>query len=500
MNKVIPLGLMVSALLTGCGGGSDGGSPSSGGGTAPSTKYTWQMIHLYETARASVAGGCSIFDELPNGNVVAATLASEGYKILFHNADGSIISEHTQKMSDIPSSGKVTIDTALVPDGGYVSLEEIHGSTGSNRDVYMLTVQDQYLSDLVINVRLTTNSGNSCYTGEQYTSTTTPNSVLNVQEVTGTGFYQTSYIDTAVSGNTSSANIPVLAPTGGTKKALVTAYSTYNSTNQQRTGLTHYAFVDGQNIYDPANPPSPIPTNMLKSDDLINLSFTTSGLAVNDTNSSIQTVISNDIYQWQPIYEGSGDTSAYAYINGTSDISSWALSLNGTLSNSWTANYLMSIDENAITLDIPTVNDFSTTTISSGTNFALNSSTFNTSDFNIQRTHLRATTNNNSRAFYQTIFAAPNNSQVFMKSSVEELNVTNNPSVEASLGKLNVVNAANVNYFMQQSIDAVDIINGSGNTNFKDVNGVMALPSQEKSSYLNMMSNSYLRVENRVTL
>ena len=493
-TQMLPLAAIISGLLVGCGGGGGGG----GGGAPAEPTYTWQFVHLHSESRTSIAANCVIFadDSSIDGNAITASIADEGFKILFHNSDGSIVSSET--ISDIPDTGKVEIRSGAIPDDGYVSLEEVVGGLGNRNDVYMFTLQKDLMTDLVLNVRQQSNRSNQCYQGEQYSLTVSDDAAVAVaQSSVDTSYYQSSYINSMSSGSQLSANIPVKAPLNGTKRALVTAFDTVtnNGAGDEFTDLMYFAVIPSESIYDKNNPPSTLPSvSMLDSDN--------SGVIINanrfsiDNTSRVDVAIDNELYQWQPIYS---DSTTISYSSNGAFSDGWNVKANGTSdAGNWNVNTLTAFEGNDISISVPAVNDFSTTTIDSSctADYCLNTTGFTPSDFNIQRTHVRGSTTL-TYDFYQSIYAVPSTNQALMESSVVDYQVQPSDRIEVSLGTIDLDNADSKAWFMERNMNLQSIVD-IDLANFTDVNGSITQPSAVKTRNVSMLGNSVSAVENGV--
>ncbi|MGF1710095.1 flagellar sheath protein A [Vibrio kagoshimensis] len=491
-TKMLPLVAVMTGLLAGCGGSSSGG----GGGAPAAPTYTWQFIHLYSDVKTSVGASCSIFsdDQSIDGNVIAAKIADEGFNILYHNADGSVITAET--ITDIPANGKVVVDSGLIPDGGYVSLEEVVGGLGNRNDVYMFTVQKDLMTDLVLNVRQQANRSNNCYQGEQFNLTLNDNAVVAVaQSSVDTSYYQSSYIDSRVNGHEISANIPVKAPLVGTKSVLVTAFDALASNPQEYKELKHFTFVPANSIYDSSNPPSSLPSVSMEMVDVDGLNIIPNGFSINNT-SNVELAYENEVYQWQPVYDS---TTTLSYTSSNLSANSWGVKANGTSTNGmWDVNTLNPFSGVDLNLSIPSVGDFTSTAVDSScnANFCVTSAGFTPNDFDLQRTHVRGVTSLNYD-FYQTIFASANTSQGLMESSVVTFQQVPTDRIEIGVAKLDLENANSVAWFMEKNMNLQSIVD-IDLANYTDVNGSISLPTPVKNRNIAMLDESVVALENSV--
>ncbi|RXJ74558.1 flagellar sheath protein A [Veronia nyctiphanis] len=447
--QMLPLAAMISGLLVGCGGGSSSGG---GGNSTPSTpKYTWQILSLNSVERSSVGNGCSIIAQdkfdATGTKVIAAYKATANFNILFHDKNGVIT-----KRNQADANGRFVINSADVPNGGYVSLEEIDGSIQGTQDVYMFTVAKDLLSNMTLNVRQHS-STYSCYKGEQSPQVAVnPNAAVKVDQVdANTRYYQSSYIDNSTNGKTVGAGIPVNSELPSSNNVLVTLFDAYSG--GETRDLSRYVVMDSSYVYNSAQgngSKSGVPTDQ----NLLKFGFTATGLTLN-SGSKIDVEIDNEIYTWQPIYE-SGQT--YSVVDGSSDIDKWSFDIEATTdtnSGNWSAKIYAPVDKNGTSVVLPTLNPFTASITTSGcsADYCLSADGYSASDFQLQRTHLRSS-NNNTRNFYQTIFASPNKDQVLMKSTDEVLNIDNSKDrLEVSLAQLDTRKASQVKQFFAHNIN-----------------------------------------------
>ncbi|UTT85103.1 flagellar sheath protein A [Vibrio pelagius] len=481
-TQILPLAAIISGLLVGCGGGGGGG----GGGVTPVTpKYTWQMLSLNSVERSAVASGCSIVaqDESDaNGTkVIAAYKATANFNILFHDENGVITATN---QSD--ANGRFVIDSGEVPDGGYVSLEEIDGSIQGTQDVYMFTVSKELLSDMTLNVRQHS-STYSCYQGEQSKKANVDqNAAVKVDQVSSdTSYYQTSYIDNATSGKMIASGIPVNSDIPASDNVLVTLFESYNGTEAR--DLSHYVVVDASYVYDSSQgsgSKSGAPTD----ENLVKPTFTAAGLTLKNT-SKIDVEIDNEIHTWQSIYESG---QVYGVIDGTSPIDNWSFNIEANTDvafGNWDVKIYDSVDSTGTTVALPTLSTLTASITTTGcTGYCLSADGYVLSEYQIQRTHLRSS-NENKRNFYQTIFAAPNKEQVLMNSTDEELSIdNNNDRLEVSLAQLDTEKEAQVKQFFAQNIDPQVLISSTV-PNYNDVNGLLSMASDDKLRRIEIMGN-----------
>ncbi len=489
--KILPLVAIISGVMVGCGGSDDGGNSVS------TPKYTWQMVNLYTTAQSNVDTGCVIYDEQEGdtGKVITAKVADQGFKVLFHNPDGSVVAEST--IDEIPSTGKVTIDSALVPEEGYVSVEEISGRLSGSFEVYMFSVQKDFLSDMVVNVRTPQSSSNACYKGEQNYSEISENAVVSVRQTSeDTSYYQSSYVDMAVDGRRIASDIPVVAPLQATNKVLITAFDTYES--GEYSDLKHFVFADASSVYDVTNPPSSLVNNTLLDVDYSDVNLSVTGITLNDEGGSVNLGFSKELYLWQPIYPS---TTTLSFTSSNIVTNGWTAQLSGIVdSGDWHYSSLNTYDGSDINIDAPYVDSFSSTFVTSSCNdakYCLSAAGYTGSHYGMQRTHIRSQTPNSSN-FYQTIFAKPDNNQVLMESSEEELAPNSSSDrVEVSMASLDSENSYSVMYFIENNHNIQNVVNSSAPA-FTDVNGSVSTATEIKNRRLKLLSENVTILENSI--
>ncbi|MDO6684519.1 MULTISPECIES: hypothetical protein [unclassified Agarivorans] len=497
MKKAILPSLVATFLLSGC-GGSDSSSPG------PSTpRYNWQIIQLQTLKESDVKSGCVIYgtSETDNSRVITASIANTGYNVLFHNADGSIIEEHTIQAADVPSNGIVNFDSGWVPDEGYVSLEEVDRNLSGEPDVYMYSVQKQYLGNKVLNVR-SSQTGSNCYAGKDYRSVTdiSDTAALSVLQESGVSYYQTSYSADLVSGHDLSAHIPVRSPLPAVKDTLVTAF--YSSQNGQHTDLAYFGFLEPSYVYD-TDENNDIVAASLSNADLEPMYWqVASNLAVDD-GSSVLAIHNNNSYQWQTLYK---DVDQFTIAPNYDQVSHWVGLFSGTTNDSnWQFNSVMAInaDNAALDLELAELNSIDNLDLIENCSVELshanhcidNANSFNSSDFALQRSQVRLRSHNNSRTFYQSIYAAPKAQQALMQSSALELATSQIDSIEIALID-SELSADQQDYFMANFIDSRSIAETGTVTQYSDANGLILNPTEYEDLYLEMLKDSATIVQN----
>lgn len=494
MKKQLSLAVVIALGLAACGSSDSSSSP------APAPKYDWQIINLYAANQSDVAKGCVIYDNAvaEPQKVITASIALYGYNILFHNRDGSVIAKHTIKATDVPSTGIVSIDSANVPDGGYVSLEEVDGGIGGNADVYMFTVQKELLSDLVLNVRQP-QMGASCFKGSQALPVEIVKSAaVSVLQEKSISHYQSSY-GMDVDGHSISAHIPVKSELPAQKQVLVTAYQ--DDTDSKASIMSHYGLIQPGYIYDSNNPGSII-ARPLTNENLIYQPWSSQDNLSVDRDSAIYMVYGDNSYLWQSIFNSNHE---FALVNGNSDMQHWSAYFTGVDTDyEWQYHSYIALDgANSVVVNaLPAMYDFSdmgiTTSCSSETSadLCIDTSSFSTIDFDLQRTQVRSTATVGGRNFYQSIYAVPSAQQVLMNSSVAIMDPSENNRVEVGLTKSDNLPQA-LSYMMAESINIQTAAKDSPIVpDFTDTNGSILTLAEKTAVHQTILGTNSTMVAN----
>ncbi|MEO9945878.1 hypothetical protein [Paraglaciecola sp.] len=502
MKKVAITTPLVLAFLSGCGGGGSGSS-SSGGFTGQT--YNWQVIHLETTSAENIEEGCIIFGTSENDTdkVITASVANTNYNILFHDSNGSLLEDYTIAAEDVASTGIVSIDSSLLPDNGYITLEEIESGLSDNPNVYMFSVEKSLLSDLVVNVRLP-QTGSDCYTGEDYraNSEISDSAALSVLEQANINFYQTSYSEELVSGKSISSNIPVLSPIPAEKDTLVTAF--YESENNQYTDLGYYTFVDSSYIYDTELAAEIISSN-LQNTDLTPFYWQTSDNITLNSSSAITIIFNENTYLWQYIYN---DTDQVTLAINDNDISSWAGFFSGSENTTqWQFDSFQTITNNTtnIELDIPELNSIENMQLIENCSIDTGSAdycidrgaSFDPDDFNFQRTHIRLLSGASNNTVYQTIYGSPSLQQPLLESSVLDIQPSATSRIEIGLMQGNSTDE-NLQYFMDKYLDVTTLAETSTVANFNDANGFVTTPLESEALHQAILESNVTFVQHGV--
>ena len=250
-TQMLPLAAIISGLLVGCGGGGGGG----GGGAPKPPVYTWDIVELVRVNNPNAS--CAKFYQYEDAvdssldYSVIGRKATTSFKILFHEQDGSVIPEHTISSSEITSPGQVKIDSALVPEGGYVSLEEYSGLNAGERESYLTAFQKELLNDAVVTVRSPQDASNACLEGGSF-SLLANSRDSKLQAVTPNAgsvvYYHTSGSDTGTSGSTEQLNIPVVATNPNSERKLITSFVTDRGVNNYDT-MNSYGIAQESDVY-----------------------------------------------------------------------------------------------------------------------------------------------------------------------------------------------------------------------------------------------------------
>lgn len=242
MNKMIPIGLFSTLLLTAC-----GGSDSGGGSSTPApTKYTWQFLQMVDT----LPNGCNpslatVFSATEANGVIKNTYAVEATDVKITISD---INGHNQvylDKSDISPSGQLILSEDQIPDGGYVSVVETDNLTGSV--AYILSVQKEMLTDAFIKVNTNQGANSNCYTKnalkidsnkKKVTIEYTPNDGISAVSAED-------YFDGKSTPNSAPTinNLTVISPS---EPVLLSGYT--NDKNGVLDNITHYKYVESKTL------------------------------------------------------------------------------------------------------------------------------------------------------------------------------------------------------------------------------------------------------------
>ena len=437
-TQMLPLAAIISGLLVGCGGGGGGGG---GGSSTPSTpKYTWQIVELVR--ESSPSSSCATFYEYTDVNnsannySVIARIATRGYKVLFHEEDGTVISEHTIQGSDIPASGRVTIDSGNVPENGYVSLEETVGANSGDRESYQIAFQKPFLQDMTLSVRQS-QDGNSCMTGSRYNIE--PNSDTARISVVSSGsveYFHASASSQLITGadGTSPLDIPIAAHNPAVERKIVTSYSRERSASNFDT-LNSYVIIDSNSVYESG---SSDPDVSIMSPNVESFDISVDSRLVHSSDGSVTTVLDKAVYSWQPIYDQTDNLTSSGYAPEDSQLSGWNVNFfanTDASSGAWEYKERAIIDGNTVSISQPSnISDFSATSITASG--VLTTSSYTDSDWQLQRTHIRTVSDSNARPIFQSIYALPNSSQPMMGSPTESLGDVSTAKINVSLVKV----------------------------------------------------------------
>ncbi|EHU4915441.1 hypothetical protein KY888_002469 [Vibrio vulnificus] len=496
--KMMPLVAMISAGLMGCGGGS--GSSGGGGGTPPppsSPKYTWTIVELVRESNPSAS--CATFyshsdtiDPKKSYSVIAR-LATQGYKILFHNADGSVLSDRTIE-GDAISSGKITIDSAKVPKDGYVSLEEYSGFNAGDRESYQVAFHASLLQNMVLTVRNDQPASNSCLSGERVSKQLDASKArLTVSTINSPVFYQTSASDLRVSGLSQQVNIPVVADSPAKERKIVTSYavSPASGTYEQ---LNSYLIASSDWVYQQGQTPSRIE---LMKDDITAFDVSVDSRLELTTQSNISVVLDAKIYNWQAIFSQADHTTSTGYASNETQLSGWNVNVftkTDLSSGEWGYTSHLSVDGSDINIDQPSsLFDFSTSSVASSGLTSLDG--YTSTEWTVQRTHVRTVSNSNSRPIIQTIYSVPNSNQPMVASSTEAIGDISNAKISISLAGSDEVNKlVLLNQLLENAIDFETLSDPNQviNTHKYDLNGGVI---SEKASLTNKLKMAGKNVE-----
>ncbi|MDR9829264.1 hypothetical protein RCJ22_27110 [Vibrio sp. FNV 38] len=507
MNKAVTLPLVaaISGALLGCGGSS--GGPSDPGYTPKNV--TWKFVEPYQVAEADL-GNCSIYhhhiaqDENEEDYFVAARIATTGYKVLFHNEDGSIDHDMTIIGS---SNGSITFDWKKIPDNGYVSIEENSGLNAGNRETYITSFATDLVTDMTLSVR-SFQDGNSCITNETYTRLNfNENAHARFSSAGLLEYFQTSGSKNEVTGGSrSQGEIPVYAELPAKERKLATSFSDYDSSTSKYNGFVSYAIFDKANIYD-ASDSNVVPTPVLMDD----TKHETFDFFVDDNISfeqgSVDVVLDNKIYSWQEIFAQDNGVTNSAFVETDTNLKNWSLSATGVGSDSignWSLGLILPLSGQDVHFEQPNyLSDFVSSSVNESCivgELCVDAYGFYSEDWDVQRTHVRALTNTGKSAF-QTIYAYPNEDQPLMLSSTETLTSNTSDKILVTLVKTEDLALTDVAQFVASNSYDIDTLSDKDinpNTHQYDVNGVVFGETSKVNLQQSIMEGRYEFAQNSV--
>lgn len=486
MNRsLVAVCMLPAALLTGCGSSSSSSSPD----IAP--RYQWQVVQLKSMLATEVANTCVIYADstVNNDEVITAYVAESDFNILYHHADGSIA---TLIAADETQLGAYQINSADVPDGGYVSLEEISVARGGDTGSYMFSVQKSLLSDMVLNIAQ--EQTGDCYAGVDHRVTTSAAAFVNVREpATSPAYYQSSFDQNSINGSVRTSDIPVDTPYPASRDVLITAFDDHDAENDQKTALSHWGFVPAANVFQLDTDPGYGVTNDLQTEALIDVYWSTNNDLTLNRDSGVIATHAGNHYFWQPIYVES-DTLTVAY--DTEQISQWNAYFSGVGSNDvWSFNSFNALtDERDISLAtlpalsaVDGINVSASCTISSA--FCLDTdNSFDSEDFDLQRTHLRLAEQEGdiNNIVYQSTYTSATAQPIILQSSVIEFFDPTLTRIELNLMRTDAAEVSALQYLMSENMDLVSVGEYGSNPNddaaetalFNDINGFISSDSE----------------------
>lgn len=237
MKRLLPLSLLVSTLLTGCGtdSGVDGGGSTS---PQPSQNVTFEFVQL-RPANEALSETCTFFDGTEqNSDAKTYGKVAGDVTVEVYHADGTF-----DKALAVSSEGVLKFAMNDVEDDGYVSV--IDSPSDSDHFYKVLSIQKELLGNYVININR--NQGNvDCYTGGKGIATITgyasvsPNGIhLNAYD------YESSHLTLLREADYS---VKMIADSG--ENVLTKAYN--------NDVLVGYAFVPNLSNKQFLDPPTPL--------------------------------------------------------------------------------------------------------------------------------------------------------------------------------------------------------------------------------------------------
>ncbi|MDD9174915.1 hypothetical protein PVK63_09255 [Aliivibrio sp. S2TY2] len=179
MNKMIPIGLFSTLLLTACGGDSGGG----GGSPAP-TKYTWQFVQMETRTKADMLEQCGVEPTIFNINKVDpedvqtwkytyALNAKKVRAILVYDENNDVVDDSTIDVNNISSKGVLTFTSNDVPKDWSIAIVD----TSTSKDTHIFSIEGALLTDSIIKIQQAQGEESSCYTDNKLLVSSTSKNV-----------------------------------------------------------------------------------------------------------------------------------------------------------------------------------------------------------------------------------------------------------------------------------------------------------------------------------
>lgn len=364
MKRLIPLSILVSTLLTGCGAesGVDGGGSGSGTSPQPSQNITFEFVQLRPVSEAP-SETCTFFDGTgQNSDAKTYGKVASDVMVKVYHADGTF-----DKTLSVSSNGVLKFAISDVEDGGYVSVID---SPGSSDHLYkVLSIQKELLGNYLINVDR--NQGNvACYEGGKGLITGTGYPLLtNSDDVTADGHgYETSHSSIGAQNQ---------------RRVKVEAYSNERILEKAYHvgALVGYVFTSGL-----TSEPTLTDTKLKE----INETLAWNNHLANNELQKLGTrlVDGNFSYPWyQPLFNTTdGSTTAFPYVGAESD---WFYSAEGKTATNW--NFVLN-DTFSASLDVKlpdslTLNDTSPTITQVGNAFVFQAPGVSSTEKLVQRSY-----------------------------------------------------------------------------------------------------------------
>ncbi len=513
--RLLPLSVVIGGLLAGC-----GGSGGGGGGYTPQN-VTWSVVMLKTVEK--VDSGCAIYHEYPadpadpasvSEYVIGHEAPSGLYHVVYHNADGSIVTDTDGKPQIFESNAtsQVTFDLKKVPDGGYVSLEESSNFSLSAKSspVSMISIQKDLVTDMTLTVDFNVSFNIPDCVKKTDDFPELMNSDDSRVQLIPIGGEQSYQLSASAKQTTSDVltKMPVFAlPEGTEERKLATGFSTYDSSDKVYDKPSSYAIVEKKGVFlgTPSTLPSTPMTSLLNDEDGNSLDndFTitaNNGLTLNQA--SVDVVLDGKIYSWQKLFEQANGITESNWAKAESDLSIWAVnySYNASDNGDWDVAGYKKVNGSNIELEVPTdLSAFDSTSLNS----KLSASGYTASNWDIQRTYAR-TYSTEGRDVYQSIYAKPNAQQPLMQSSIDGLELDANPSggkVAITLLDSGVSsNKIAFKSFMAQHYSVTDSFESDKDPYENDLNGILLNTSEKRAGTMLFMQSGADIVSNTVNL
>lgn len=349
MNKLLPLGVITSMLLTGCGGSDSGGSSAP----APQ-KYTWQFVQMKELTKTGMTQFCGnstattfSVDETDadsaNWLYTFAVKAPTISDILVYNSNGTLYTEGSLTKHNVhQTEGTLEFTENDIPDGGYITVVDTENGIDN-----VLVVQKEALVDGMIKVNY--NQGQQqCYSSNALKADLNKKKI-NIATFSGVA---TTNVETYFDGK--------LPKDNGTLKEDLTVLSTSESvllSGYDADGdINAFAYVDKNQLSNMATvTPNTISVEPIFDKANIDLVGSVSG---DFDELSINSIYKGNIFEWFTWSQYSASFDAWAPLDPAysysafyqGEFNGWDVVINQPISEGYTSIDLSTLDMNTTAL------------------------------------------------------------------------------------------------------------------------------------------------------